>query len=136
LEVFTVKLVQEEDAPVPRQKPGEEYVHSWVTKEGRMISHEYRRNKISLDEPPLQPRLQIFGVRPPAKAEDHQDKTKMGKFSNELRKAHMDNVRLEMSQQQLKSDIKAVQEDINLYLNYLDDKMDLLAGALGIQEFK
>ena len=60
----------------------------------------------------------------------------MGKFSNELRKAHMDNVRLEMSQQQLKSDIRAVQEDIDLYLNYLDDKMDLLAGALGIQEFK
>ena len=60
----------------------------------------------------------------------------MGKFSNELRKAHMDNVRLEMSQQQLKSDIRAMQEDIDLYLNYLDDKMDLLAGALGIQEFK
>jgi len=60
----------------------------------------------------------------------------MGKFSNELRKAHMDNVRLEMSQQQLKSDIRAMQEDINLYLNYLDDKMDLLASALGIQEFK
>ena len=48
----------------------------------------------------------------------------------------MDNVRLEMSQQQLKSDIRAVQEDIDLYLDYLDDKMDLLAGALGIQEFK
>ena len=136
MEVFAVKLVQDEDAPGPRLKPGEEYVHSWVTKEGCVISHEYRCNKISLDEPPLQPHLQIFGVRPPAKAEDHQDKTEMGKFSNELRKAHMDNVRLEMSQQQLKSDIRAVQEDIDLYLNYLDDKMDLLAGALGIQEFK
>ena len=101
-----------------------------------MISHEYRRNMISPDEPPLQPHLKIYGVRPPAKAGDHQDKTEMGEFSNELRKAHMDNVRLEMSQQQLKSDIRAVQEDIDLYLDYLDDKKDLLAGALGIQEFK
>ena len=84
LEVFAVNLVQEENAPGPRLKPGEEYVHSWVTKEGRVISHEYQRNKVSPDEQPLQPRLKIYGVRPPAKAGDHQDKTEMGEFSNEL----------------------------------------------------
>ena len=101
-----------------------------------MISHEYRRNKISPDEPPLQPCLKIYGVRPPAKVGDHQGKTEMGEFSNELRKAHMANIRLEMSQQRLRSNIRAVQEDIDLYLDYLDDKMDLLASALGIQGFK
>ena len=62
-----------------------------------MISHDYRRNKISLDEPPLQPRLKIYGVRTPAKAEDHQGKTEMGEFSHELRGAHMANIRLDMS---------------------------------------
>ena len=84
LEVFAIKLVQDENAPGPRLKPGEEYVHSWVTKEGRVISHEYRCNKKSPDEPPLQPRLKIYGVRPLAKAGDLQDKTEMGEFSNEL----------------------------------------------------
>ena len=53
LEVFTIKLFQDENAPDPRLKPGEKYVHSWVTKEGRVISHDYRRNKISPDEPSL-----------------------------------------------------------------------------------
>ena len=89
LEVFAVKLFQDENAPRPRLKPDEEYVHSWVTKEGRIISHDYRRNKISPDEPPLQPRLTIFGVRPPARAEDYQDKSEIRKLSNELTKANM-----------------------------------------------
>ena len=39
LEVFAVKLFQDENALGPRLKPDEEYVHSWVTKEGRIISH-------------------------------------------------------------------------------------------------
>jgi len=89
LEVFAVKLFQDENAPGPRLKPDEEYVHSWMTKEGRIISHDYRRNKISPDELPLQPRLTIFGVRPPARAEDYQDKSEIRKLSNELTKAHM-----------------------------------------------
>ena len=136
LEVFAIKLFQDENAPGPRLKPGEEYVHSWVTKEARIISHNYRRNKISPDEPPLQPRLTIFGVRPPAKAEDDQGKTEMGKLSHELRRAHMANVRLDMSQQRLRSEIKDIQEDIDLYLKYLDDKMDRLVSALGIIDFE
>ena len=49
LEVFAVKLFQDENAPGPRLKPGEEYVHSWVTKDGDIISHDYRHNKISPD---------------------------------------------------------------------------------------
>jgi len=136
LEVFAIKLVQDENAPGPRLKPGEEYVHSWVTKEGRVISHKYRRDKISPNEPPLQPRLKIFGVRPPARAEDYQDKSEQGKFSRTLREPHMANARLAMSQQKLRSEIKDLQSDIDLYLDYLDDKMDLLASTLGIQGFE
>jgi hypothetical protein len=102
LKVFAVKLFQDENAPRPRLKPDEEYVHSWITKEGRVISHDYRRNKISPDELPLQPRLTIFGVRPLAKAKDYQGKTEMGKFSNELTKAHMANARFITSQQRLR----------------------------------
>ena len=42
LEVFAVRLFQDENTPGPRLKPDEEYVHSWVTKEGQIISHDYR----------------------------------------------------------------------------------------------
>ena len=136
MEVFAVKLFQDENAPRPRLKPDEEYVHSWVTKEGRIISHEYWRNKISLDEPPLQPGLTIFGVRPPARAEDHQDKTEIRKLSNELTKAHMANVRLDTSQQGLRKEIREMQEDLNLYFKFLDERMDRLVEALGIQDFE
>ena len=86
MEVFAVKLFQDENALGPRLKPDEEYVHSWMTKEGRIISHDYRRNKISPDEPPLQPRLTIFGVRPPAGAEDYQDKSEIRNFPMSLQK--------------------------------------------------
>jgi len=135
LEVFAVKLFQDENAPGPRLKPDEEYVHSWVTKEGRIISHDYRRNKISPDEPPLQPRLTIFGVRPPARAEDYQDKSEIRKLSNELTKAHMANVRLDTSQQRLREEVREMQEDLDLYFKFLDERMDRLVEALGIQYF-
>ena len=98
MEVFAVKLFQDKNAPGPRLMPDEEYVHSWVTKEGQIISHDYRRSKVSPDEPPLQPRLTIFGVRPPARIEDYQDKSEIRKLSNEHTKAHMANVRLDTSQ--------------------------------------
>ena len=107
-----------------------------MTKEGRVISHKYRRDKFSTNEPPLQPRLKIFGVRPPARAEDYQAKSEQGKFSRTLREPHMANARLAMSQQKLRSEIKDLQSDIDLYLDYLDDKMDLLASTLGIQGFE
>ena len=48
----------------------------------------------------------------------------------------MANVRLDMSQQRLRSEIKDIQEDIDLYLEYLDDKMDRLVRALGIRDFE
>ena len=115
MEVFAVKLFQDENAPGPRLKPDEEYVHSWVTKEGRIIIHDYRRNKISPDELPLQPRLTIFGVRPPARAEDYQDKSEIRKLSNELTKAHMANVKLDTSQQRLREEVREMQEDLDLY---------------------
>ena len=101
-----------------------------------MISHDYQRNKISTDEPPLQPRLTIFGVRPPAKAEDYEGKSEMGELSHELKSAHMANVRLDMSQQRLRSEIKDMQEDLDLYLEHLDDKMDRLVRAIGIRDFE
>ena len=136
LEVFAVKLFQDENAPGLRLKPDEEYVHLWVTKEGRIISHDYRHNKISPDEPPLQPRLTIFGVRPPARVEDHQDKTEIRKLSNELTKAHMANVRLDTSQQRLRTEVREMQEDLDLYFKFLDERMDRLVEALGIQDFE
>ena len=136
LEVFIVKLFQDENAPGPRLKPDEEYVHSWVTKKGRIISHDYRHNKISPDEPPLQPRLTIFGVRPLARVEDHRDKTEIRKLSNELTKGHMANVRLDTSQQRLRTEIREIQEDLDLYFKFLDERMDHLVEALGIQDFE
>ena len=111
-------------------------MHSWVTKEGRIISHDYRHNKISPDEPPLQPRLTIFGVRPPSRAEDYQDKTEIRKLSNELTKAHMANVRLDTSQQRLRTEIREMQEDLDLYFMFLDERVDRLIEALGIQNLK
>ena len=136
LEVFAVILFQDENTPGPRLKPDEEYVHSWVTKEGQIISHDYRCNKITPDEPPLQPRLTIFGVRPPARAEDYQDKSEMRVLSNELTKAHMANVRLDTSQQRLREEVRELQGDLDLYLEFLDERMDRLAKALGIQNFE
>ena len=129
-------MFQDEDAPGPRLKLDEEYVHSWVTKEGRIISHDYRRNKISPDEPPLQPRLTIFGVRPPTRAEDYQDKFEIKKLSNDLTKAHMANVRLDTSQQRLREEVREVQGDLDLYFKFLDEMMDRLVEALGIQDFE
>ena len=107
-----------------------------MTKEGRIISHDYRRNKISPDEPPLQPCLTIFGVRPPARVEDCQDKSKMRALSNELTKAHMANIRLDTSQQRLREEVREMQEDLDLYFKFLDERMDRLVEALGIQDFE
>ena len=70
IEMIVVQLFQDENAPDPRLKPGEKYVHSLLSKDGDVISHEYRREKISPDEPPQQPRLKISGIRLPARKED------------------------------------------------------------------
>jgi len=107
-----------------------------VTKEGRIISHDYRRNKISPDEPPLQPRLTIFGLRPPARSEDYHDKSEIKKLSNELTKAHMANARLDTSQQRLREEVREMQGDLDLYFKFLDERMDRLVEALGIQDFE
>jgi hypothetical protein len=45
-------------------------------------------------------------VRPPDGAEDYQDKTEIKKLSNELTKAHMANVRLDTSQQGLRTEVR------------------------------
>ena len=101
-----------------------------MTKEGRIISHDYRRNKISPDELPLQPRLTIFGVRPLARAEDYQDKSEIRKLS------HMAGIRLDTSQQRLREEVREMQGDLDLSLDFLDERMDRLAKALGIQNFE
>ena len=102
----------------------------------RFKKRQHRRNKISPDEPPLQPRLTIFAVRPPARAEDYQDKFEIKKLSNELRKAHMANVRLDTSQQRLREEVREMQWDLDLYFKFLDERMDRLVEALGIQDFE
>ena len=60
----------------------------------------------------------------------------VGKFSSELTKAHMANVRLDTSQQRLRTEIKEMQEDFDLYFRFLNDKMDRLVKSLGIQDFE
>ena len=40
LEVFAIKLFQDKDSLGLRLKLGEEYLHSWVTKDGNIISHD------------------------------------------------------------------------------------------------
>ena len=62
IELIVVRLFQDENAPGPRLNPGEEYVHSLLNKDGDVISHKCRREKISPDDPPQQPRLKICGV--------------------------------------------------------------------------
>ena len=57
-------------------------------------------------------------------------------LSNELTKAHMANVRLDTSQQRLKEEVRELQGDLNLYLEFLDERMDRLEKALGIQDFE
>jgi hypothetical protein len=63
-------------------------------------------------------------VRPLARAKDYQDKSKIRKFSNELTKAHMANVRLDTSQQRLSEEVRELQEDLDLYFKFLDERMD------------
>ena len=48
----------------------------------------------------------------------------------------MANARLNTSQQRLRAEIREMQEDLDLYMEYLDDKMDRLVKALGIQDFE
>ena len=100
----------------------------WVLKE--------RQQCAFVGEPPLQSRLTIFGVRPPARAEDYQDKSEIKKLSNELIKAHMANVRLDTSQQRLREEVREMQGDLDLYFKFLDERMDRLVEALGIQDFE
>ena len=75
-------------------------------------------------------------MRPPARAEDHQDKTEIKKLSNELTKAYVANVRLDTSQQRLRTEVREMQEDLALYFKFLDERMDRLVEALGIQDFE
>ena len=48
----------------------------------------------------------------------------------------MANVRLDTSQQGLRKEIREMQEDLNLYFKFLDERMDRLVEALGIQDFE
>ena len=46
----------------------------------------------------------------------------------------MDNVRLDTSQQRLMEEVREMQGDLNLYFKFLDERMDRLVEALGIQD--
>jgi len=60
----------------------------------------------------------------------------MRALSNELTKAHMANIRLDTSQQRLREEVREMQGDLDLYLEFLDERMDRLAKELGIQNFE
>ena len=56
IEVIAV-FFQDENMPGPQLMSYEKYVHSLLNKYGDVISHEYRREKISPNNPLPQPRL-------------------------------------------------------------------------------
>ena len=128
LEVFAVKLYQDPDAPGPRLRPGEEYTHSWVNKDGNVISHNYQRDKKSPDDLLPMPRHKILGIRPPAKEGEHQNKSE----KKELSLAVGADARLDISQSRLRSELKDIHKDFSAFQEYFEEKMDTLASALGI----
>ena len=48
----------------------------------------------------------------------------------------MANVRLDTSQQRLREGVREMQGDLDLYFMFLDERMDHLVEALGIQDFE
>ena len=48
----------------------------------------------------------------------------------------MANVRLDTSQQRLRTEVREMQEDLDLYFKFLDERMDHLVEALVIQDFE
>ena len=48
----------------------------------------------------------------------------------------MDNVRLDTSQQRLREEAREMQEDLDLYFKFLDERMGHLVEALRIQDFE
>ena len=48
----------------------------------------------------------------------------------------MANIRLDTSQQRLRKEVREMQGDLDIYLEFLDERMDHLAKALGIQNFE
>ena len=132
IEAIVVRLFQDENASGPR-KPGEEYVHSLLNKDGYVISHEYRREKISPDDPP------------PTKKEDRPATDRQGKecpnfppgASKEekllihLKDRQLENERMRASLEDKKRDIKALHEKFSFFYNNLDARISFLARAVG-----
>ena len=48
----------------------------------------------------------------------------------------MANVRLDTTQQRLREEVREMQGDLDLYYKFLDETMDRLVEALGIQDFE
>ena len=48
----------------------------------------------------------------------------------------MANVRLDTSQQRLRKEVREMQGDLDLYFKFLDERMDRLVEALGIQDLE
>ena len=145
IEVIDVCLFQDENAPGPRLKPGEEYVHSLLNKDGDVISHKCRREKISPDDPPQQPRLKICGVWPPARKEDcpatarQDDKrpdfplgaSEEEKLLIQLKDLQLKSERMSTSLEEQKRDIKALHDSFSFFNENLETRIDFLAGAFG-----
>jgi hypothetical protein len=124
LEMVTVKLFQNDNAPGPRLKPDEEYVGSLLS---NVIFHNYRREKISPDDPPPMPCLKIWGVRPPAKEGDKSkgpaDSPKV--YSKEeliflMRSLQLENKKIGLSLQEQRSVLNEVYEDLGTFYRSLN----------------
>ena len=125
-------MYQDPDVPGPHLRPGEEYTHSWVNKDGDVISHNYQRDKISPDDLLPMPRHKILGIRPPAKEGEHQDKSEKKELSLAIGNLQTADTRLDISLSKLRSELKDIHKDFSAFQEYFEEKMDTLASALGI----
>ena len=144
IEAIVVRLFQDENASGPR-KPGEEYVHSLLNKDGYVISHEYRREKVSPDDTPQQPCLKIWGVRPPAKKEtrpatDGHDEgrpdfppgaSEEEKLFIQIKELQLKSEGMSISIEKQKKDIKALYDSFSFLNENLEARIDFLARTFG-----
>ena len=104
-----------------------------LNKDGEVISHEYRREKISLDDPP------------PAKKEDRPDTDRQGKgcpnfppgaseeekLLIQLEELQLKSERMSDSMKEQKRDIKALYDSFSFFAKNLEARIDFLAGVFG-----
>ena len=104
-----------------------------LNKDGEVISHEYRREKISLDDPP------------PAKKEDRPATDRQGKgcpnfppgaseeakLLIQLEELQLKSERMSASMKEQKRYIKALYDSFSFFAKNLEARIDFLAGVFG-----